>query len=137
ALSVLVSDANFACPAEQVDRWTSARVPTYGYQFDDGSAPPIFTGPFYPIATHTSEIQYLLGQPHAQFPPPPTPTQQGRASRLRPAWTAFAAKGSPSTGAVPWPSFNAGSKVLSLHSPQPTVDTSFDADHHCGFWGVN
>ena len=137
ALSVLVSDANFACPAEQVDRWTSARVPTYGYQFDDGTAPPIFTGPFYPIATHASEIQYLFGQPNAPHAAPLDATQEGLASQMRAAWTAFAAKGSPSTSSVPWPSFNAGSKVLSLHPPQPTVDTSFDADHHCGFWGVS
>jgi para-nitrobenzyl esterase len=138
ALSTLVSDANFACPAEQVDRWTSSRVPTYGYQFDDGSAPPIFTGsPFYPIATHSSEIQYLLGQPNAPHAAPLDAIQEALASQMRAAWTAFAAQGSPSTSSVPWPSFNTGSKVLSLHSPQPTVDSSFDADHHCEFWGVS
>jgi para-nitrobenzyl esterase len=137
ALSVLVSDASFACPAAQVDRWTSPRVPTYGYQFDDGSAPPIFTGsPFYPIATHSSEIQYLFDQPNAPHPAALDPTQEALAQQMRAAWTAFAAKGSPSTSSVPWPSSNAGSNVLSLHSPQPTVDTSFRADHHCGFWGL-
>src|SRR5580700_1803378 len=40
AFSLLVSDASFACPALQVDRWTAARgVPTYAYQFNDDSAP--------------------------------------------------------------------------------------------------
>jgi hypothetical protein len=35
ALSTIVSDANFACPALQVDRWTAKRVPTFAYEFDD------------------------------------------------------------------------------------------------------
>ena len=39
ALSVLVSDANFACPALQVDRWTARRVRTFAYEFDDDTAP--------------------------------------------------------------------------------------------------
>ena len=90
------------------------------YQFDDGTAPPLFTGPpFHPIATHASEIQYLFDQPNAPHAAPLNATQEALASQMRAAWTAFAAKGSPSTSSVPWPSFNAGSKVLSLHSPQP------------------
>src|SRR5262249_52815187 len=61
ALATLVSDANFACPALQVDRWTAARVPTFAYQFDVDTAPQIFAGPALPpIATHSSEIQYLF-----------------------------------------------------------------------------
>ena len=40
AFSLLVSDASFACPALQVDRWTAVRgVPTYAYQFNDDNAP--------------------------------------------------------------------------------------------------
>jgi para-nitrobenzyl esterase len=38
AMSALVSDANFACPALQVDRWTSPYVPTFAYQFNDDNA---------------------------------------------------------------------------------------------------
>ena len=45
AFSLLVSDASFACPALQVDRWTAARgVPTYAYQFNDDNAPVSFLG---------------------------------------------------------------------------------------------
>jgi carboxylesterase type B len=40
AFSTLVSDANFACPALQVDRWTATRVPTYAYQFNDPAMRP-------------------------------------------------------------------------------------------------
>ena len=68
ALSTLVSDANFACPALQVDRWTSKRVPTFAYEFDDGTAPPLFAGSkFPPVATHSSEIQYLFESNFAQI----------------------------------------------------------------------
>src|SRR6516164_4452079 len=35
SLSTLVSDANFACPALQVDQQTARRVPTFAYEFND------------------------------------------------------------------------------------------------------
>jgi para-nitrobenzyl esterase len=41
-LSALVGDPNFACTALQLDRWTSARVPTFAYEFNDGDAPQRF-----------------------------------------------------------------------------------------------
>jgi para-nitrobenzyl esterase len=138
ALSVLLSDAGFACPALQVDRWTSGRVPTYGYQFDDGTAPPIVTGsPFYPIATHSSEIQYLFDQPNAPHAAPLDATQEALAQKMRAAWVSFAARGNPSTAAVPWPAIGSGSSTISFVSPQPTVGTGFATLHHCSFWGVS
>jgi para-nitrobenzyl esterase len=137
ALSVVVSDANFACPALQVDQWTAARVPTYAYQFDDGTAPPIVTGsPFYPIATHSSEIQYLFDQPNAPHPATLDSTQEALAQKMRTAWVRFAARGNPATTAVPWPPINQGSSVISFTSPQPTVGTGFSALHHCSFWAA-
>src|SRR5262249_31986686 len=109
ALSTLTSAANFACPALQVDRWLSRRGPPFAYQFADGSAPPLFTGsPFFPIATHSSEIQYLLAEPNAPHPAALDPTQEALAQKMRAAWATFAAKGRPSTPAVPWPSFHIG-----------------------------
>jgi para-nitrobenzyl esterase len=137
ALSALLSDANFACPALQVDRWTSRRVPTYAYQFDDGSAPALFAGPgFPPIATHSSELQYLFEQPNAPFPATLSPTQERLAARMRAAWAKFAEKGDPASAAVPWPSFDTRSDVLSLVSPHPQIETTFPAAHRCSFWGV-
>jgi para-nitrobenzyl esterase len=137
ALSTVVSDANFACPALQVDRWTSKRVPTFGYEFDDDTAPPLFAGPgFWPIATHSSEIQYLLDQPNAPFATALNANQQVLAASMRRAWAKFTAVGNPSTAAVPWPSFNTSSDVLSLVSPQPQLESNFASIHHCAFWGV-
>jgi para-nitrobenzyl esterase len=138
ALSALVSDANFACPALQVDRWTSPRVPTFAYQFNDGTAPPLFAGPgFPPIATHSSEIQYLFDQPNAPFPATLNPTQRGLAHKMRAAWTRFAAVGHPSTRTVRWPAFDGRPNVLSLETPLPRLGTTFATAHHCGFWGVH
>jgi para-nitrobenzyl esterase len=136
AMSFLVSDANFACPALQVDRWTSKRVPTFAYQFDDGTAPQRFAPPgaLPPIATHSSEIQYLLDQPNTPVPATLDPAQDALAGSMRAAWTSFAAGGNPSTASVPWPSFNTTSDVLSLRQPQPQVGPDFDAAHHCSFW---
>jgi para-nitrobenzyl esterase len=137
AFSTLVSDANFACPALQVDRWTSHGARTFAYEFDDGTAPPLFTGsPFYPIATHSSEIQYLFDQPNAPHPATLDATQEALAQTMRTAWAKFAATGSPATNAVPWPSIKADTSVLDLLSPQPQVTTSFAATHHCSFWAA-
>jgi para-nitrobenzyl esterase len=135
AFSTLVSDANFACPAFQVDRWTSERVRTFAYQFNDDSAPSRFAGPdLPPIATHSSEYQYLFDLPNAPFPGTLNTDQQALAATIRAAWTSFAATGNPSTVVLHWPSVGSRSSVVSLVQPQPTVATDFSAIHHCAFW---
>ena len=135
AFSTLVSDANFACPALQVDRWTSQRARTFAYQFNDDNAPSRFAGPdLPPIATHSSEYQYLFDLPNAPFPGTLNPDQQTLAATMRAAWTSFAATGNPSTAALHWPSVGFSGSVISLIPPQPTVNTDFSAIHHCAFW---
>jgi para-nitrobenzyl esterase len=129
AFETLVSDANFACPALQVDRWTARRVPTFAYQFDDVHAPERFA-PLPPAATHSSEIQYLFDQPNTPLPGTFTAEQQALAGNMRAAWASFAADGAPSG----WPAFNRGEQVMSLVPPQPRVWAGFAHAHHCGFW---
>jgi para-nitrobenzyl esterase len=138
AFSTLVSDANFACPALQVDRWASARVPTFAYQFNDDNAPSRFADPtkLPAIATHSSEYQYLFDLPNTPFPGTLTPDQRALAARMRTAWASFAADGNPSTRALAWPSFNQGQAVMSLVPPQPQVWTGFADAHHCSFWAA-
>jgi para-nitrobenzyl esterase len=138
AFSTLVSDANFACPALQVDRWTSVRVPTFAYQFNDDNAPSRFADPtkLPPIATHSSEYQYLFDLPNTPFPGTLTPAEQALATSMRIAWVSFAAGGGPSTTALAWPSFSQGQEVMSLVPPQPQVWTGFSDTHHCSFWAV-
>jgi para-nitrobenzyl esterase len=138
AFSTLLSDANFACTALQVDAWTSTSVPTYAYEFDDDSAPLRFAPASFvgQIATHTSELGYLFDLPYAPIPATLNPGQQALADTMQAAWANFAATGDPSSAALPWPSFDDGGKVMSLVEPQSRVDTANAAKHHCSFWSV-
>ena len=134
AFSLLVSDASFACPALQVDRWTAARgVPTYAYQFNDNNAPVNILGFSLGLATHGAELPYLFDQPNT--PVVLDPDQQALAASMRTDWARFAGTGNPSSHALPWPSFN-GTRVLSLVPLQSQVTTDFAAAHHCSFWAA-
>jgi para-nitrobenzyl esterase len=133
AFATLVSDANFACPALQVDRWTSERVPTFAYQFNDDNAPERFA-PLPPAATHSSELQYIFDEPNAPYAGTLNPDQQVLAAGMRTAWASFAATGDPSTPALAWPSFNQGEPFMSFVPPQPELQTGYSESHHCGFW---
>ena len=140
AFSALAGDANFACPALQLDRWTAKRVPTFAYELNDNAAPQRFVPPgkIAPVATHGSELQYLFDLPNAPVPGTFSAGQQKLAASMRTAWAHFAATGNPATAAVPWPALTGGSNppVLSLVPPRPQVETDFSAEHHCAFWGV-
>jgi para-nitrobenzyl esterase len=136
AFSLLVSDASFACPALQVDRWTAARgVPTYAYQFNDDNAPLNIVGSGLGLATHGTELPYLFDQPNAPFPAMLNADQQALAASMRTDWASFAGTGDPSSRALPWPSFD-GTQVLSLVPLQSQVTTDFAAAHHCSFWAA-
>jgi para-nitrobenzyl esterase len=139
AFSLLVSDASFACPALQVDRWTAVRgVPTYAYQFNDDNAPLNILPPdkqHLGLSTHGTELPYLFDQPNAPFPVTLTPDQQALAASMRTDWASFAGTGNPSSRALPWPSFN-GTRVLSLVPLQSQVTTDFATAHHCSFWAA-
>jgi para-nitrobenzyl esterase len=134
AFSLLVSDASFACPALQVDRWTAARgVPAYAYQFNDDNAPVSFLGFSLGLATHGAELPYLFDLPNT--PVVLDPDQQALAASMRTDWARFAGTGNPSSRALPWPSFN-GTRVLSLVPLQSQVTTDFATRHHCAFWAA-
>src|SRR5579859_7239956 len=128
AFTLLVSDASFACPALQVDRWTAARgAPAYAYQFNDDNAPVL--GKSLGLATHGAELPYLFD------PNTLSADQQALAASMRTDWARFAATGSPSTRTLPWPSFD-GTRVLSLVPLQSQVTTDYAAAHHCSFWAA-
>ena len=135
AFATLVSDANFACPALQVDRWTARRVATFAYQFNDDNAPERFA-PLPPAATHSSELQYIFDQPNTPLPGTLNADQQMLAGRMRAAWANFAADGNPSTQTLAWPSFNRGGSVMSLVPPDPQVWAGFAAAHNCALWAT-
>ena len=135
ALSTVMSDANFACPALQVDRWTSKRVPTFAYQFNDTNAPERFA-PLPPAATHSSELQYLFEQPNTPIAGTLDPDQQALAAAMRKAWASFAAGGDPSTPAIAWPRFGRRERVMSLVPPAPRPRVGFAEAHRCSFWAA-
>lgn len=136
AFSALVGDANFACPALQVDAWTSQRVRTFAYEFNDDDAPQRYAPPgaVAPVATHSSELQYLFDLPNTPVPGTLNADQEALSASMREAWVRFAKSGNPSTSAVPWPRVADGAQVMSLLAPQPEVETDFVARHHCSFW---
>jgi para-nitrobenzyl esterase len=140
ALSALVGDANFACPALQIDQLTSQRVPTFAYEFNDDAAPQIFAPSLIPppVATHGSELQYLFDLPNAPVPGTLNAGQQTLATSMRAAWADFAASGNPATAAVPWRAFGGAGRasVLSLVPSRPELETDFAARHHCSFWAT-
>ena len=138
AFSALAGDANFACPALELDKWTAGRTPTFAYEFNDNAAPLRFSPPLAgpPVATHGSELQYLFDLPNAPLPGMLSVGQQMLAASMRAAWADFAARGNPATAAVPWPAFGDGNRILSLVPPQPQLETDFAARHHCSFWAA-
>ena len=95
-LQPLVSDANFACPALQVDRWTAARVPTFAYQFNDDTRPSASRRP-----DRAADGDALVGTPVPLRPAERAAAatldadQQALAARMRAAWASFAASGDP------------------------------------------
>jgi para-nitrobenzyl esterase len=144
AFSTLDADASWACPALQMDLWTSQRVPTYAYEFDDDNAPARYFPPFpYPppiaAATHTSELPYIFDLNDAPVQIPLSPDQQALAASMRAAWASFAATGDPAEESnLRWPSFSGedGSRMVSLLAPQPVVFGDFASRHHCAFWSA-
>ena len=140
AFSLLVSDASFACPALQVDRWTAARgVPTYAYQFNDDNAPLNIVPPdaaAAAVSTHGTELPYLFDQPNAPFPATLTTDQQALAASMRTAWANFAATGNPSSRSTALAVVRRRTKVLSFVPSQSQVTTDFAAAHHCSFWAA-
>jgi para-nitrobenzyl esterase len=136
AFSTLLSDANFACPALQIDTWTARQAPTFAYEFDDDTAPPRYAVLDPPVATHGSELPYLFDLPNAPLQGPLDADQQQLAGSMQAAWANFAANGDPSTDAVAWPSFNNTGDDMSLIEPQPQVDNGFASRHNCAFWAA-
>jgi para-nitrobenzyl esterase len=134
--SALSGDAGFACSALQVDQWTSKRVPTFAYEFNDDAAPARYFRLDPPVATHGSEVPYLFDLPAAPFQDPFTTDQDKLATGIRAAWANFAATGTPSTPAVHWPHFHNSTHVMSLEPPQHQLENDFATKHHCSFWAA-
>lgn len=140
ALGAVGTDAIFACNAFAIDQSVSRFVPTYGYEFNDETAPEPFLPPVsFPYgAAHASELPYVFNTASAPTPGGLNAAQLRLADTMQRYWTHFARTGRPSTfGAPLWPRFgDLTVREQSLTLPRPVVETNFAADHHCAFWAA-
>ena len=85
AFSAVVSDAGFAHGALKLNRWAAKYAPVYAYEFDDDSAPQRFAPPGFlaPIATHSSDVQYLFDLPNTPFKATLNPGRRARGQHAR------------------------------------------------------
>ena len=141
AFSALVGDANFACPALQLDSLTAKRVPTFAYEFNDDAAPQIFV----PLARSAAR-----GDPRVRAAVPVRPAERAgpRHAQRRPA----GARGQHASGLGELrgqrqprdrggalarirrrgPRVRAVARPATSHSSRPTSPPA----HHCSFWAA-
>ena len=81
-----------------------------------------------PIATHSSDMQYLFDLPNTPVPATLNPAQERLAAGMREAWADFAA------GKAPWPKFGSRERVMTFGTTQAQIETDFASKHHCSFW---
>ncbi|MFE3202599.1 carboxylesterase/lipase family protein [Embleya sp. NPDC059237] len=135
ALSAVVTDWAWGCPAQDRDRALAAHTAVYAYEFADETAPwfSALRKPDFPTgAFHGAELQYLFDD--EQLPGPQTPAQQQLSTTMISYWTRFAATGNPNGSGQPrWMPFQDDGWVQSLATT--TIGrTDRDAEHQCAFW---
>jgi carboxylesterase type B len=101
------TDQGFATGALRLSRWASE---------------------YAPIATHSSELQYLFDLPNTPVPATLNPAQERLAAGMREAWADFAA------GKAPWPKFGSRERVMSFGTTQSQIETNFATKHHADLW---
>lgn len=142
ALSAVLTDEGFSCPAVRADQLTEGSV-SYGYEFSDPNPPVSFglTTLTFPLgAAHATELQYLFQRvPVADTVPAFTPAQFELSDQMIEYWTRFAATGNPNGGSgTPfWPRYTASQPDIQELVPSataPETSAQFSTDHHCAFW---
>ncbi|MBT2208221.1 carboxylesterase/lipase family protein [Actinomadura sp. NEAU-AAG7] len=135
ALSTVVTDWAWGCPAQDRDRALAAHTAVYAYEFADDTAPWFrsLRKPNFPTgAFHGAELQYLFDD--EQLPGPQTPAQQRLATTMISYWSRFAAAGNPNSSGRPrWMPFQGDDGVQSL-ATTTIGQTDRDAEHRCAFW---
>ncbi|TDP82133.1 para-nitrobenzyl esterase [Aquabacterium commune] len=140
AMSALMTDSGFACPALSDARRLSRHTPVYTYEFADTQAPAP-TDPFFKLgAYHTAELQYLFGQPvfATQINGAPSAEQKRLADQMVAYWSAFAKHGDPNQSGLPkWVKFNELTSPIMNLAPgkvgmQPWGE--FSKTHRCVTW---
>ncbi|MBN6067166.1 carboxylesterase family protein [Aggregatibacter actinomycetemcomitans] len=131
-----VTSSLFACVADQINRWTYDKTPTYAYEFADRTAPSYLKPTTDPQgAAHTSELTYIFQGFHggAGIPTVLNPLQDKLSSEMIQLWTTADKAGTPSSK---WQSFDPKKEnYLTLRLPESKmVNGQFRQQHHCDFW---
>jgi para-nitrobenzyl esterase len=144
ALATVMTDAFVACQTEAKRAALAARVPTYGYEFNEPNPArgPIFGPPVQGLTYgdyHTAELPYVFGVT-APNGDPVTGKDLTLSQEVISYWTNFAATSYPSSlphaGDPVWPLYLQG-QLISLKDQIATLPvSSFSADHKCGFWAA-
>lgn len=152
AFAAMDTDRVFACPQLTTNRELARRVPTYGYEFADRTAPTY--GPFLtdlpPGAAHASELAYLFDLAIGPWGPgfeevELTARQRALGDEMIRSWTDFAHTGRPAEPAA-WPRFEddtapyvrsfepirASGQIRPDTNSEPRVDAW--AEHQCDLW---
>jgi para-nitrobenzyl esterase len=151
ALAQVPTDEAFACRALLIDGLVSrVGVPVFAYELNDEKAPNNYLGTItthdgknFPYgAFHSAELQFLFPVSNLTgvgFNLPKKPLsgpETALSSAMISYWVEFAKTGSPNSSSTSWPNFTPNAQnMLSLVPPSPSVESSFDAAHHCSsFW---
>lgn len=109
AMSSLLTDSGFACPALTDARRLSRHTPVYTYEFTDQQAPAV-ADPFFSLgAYHTGELQYLFGEPvfSTAVTKSMSTEQKDLSDKMLRYWGAFVSKGDPNVDTLPkWNRFS-------------------------------
>jgi para-nitrobenzyl esterase len=137
ALSAVLTDSGFSCPANIANELFSLSVPTFGYELNDENAPMLFLPPVsFPYgATHTDELQFLFSLSQTPNPSTLSSAEQELAATMKAYWTNFAQNGNPNGGQPNWsPLSILADNVQSLTPPTPQVEFNLSEEHNCTFW---
>jgi para-nitrobenzyl esterase len=106
--------------------------------FNGDNAPHLFPPPgaLPPVATHSSEYQYLFDLPNAPFPGDAQCRPAGPRYQHAHGLGELRGQQRPSSAELPWPTFDEGENVMSLVSPLLQINTEFALRRHCAFWGA-
>ena len=129
ALTAIVGDGIFVCPARRVARAVAAAgVPAFLYHFAHALDAP---GPHELGATHTVELFFVFG--NASMGVGLSAREQPLADAMMDAWGAFARRGDPSVPSQPWPRYRLErDENLTLDLPA-RVESGLNRQT-CDFW---
>ncbi|RZS32254.1 para-nitrobenzyl esterase [Herbihabitans rhizosphaerae] len=135
ALNRVFTDNDWICPSVTSNRHYARFRPTYGFVFDDPTAPIMDGGaPLPPSVTpatvHGSDVPYTFDWPTA------TPSQRRLSDHMIRYWANFARTGDPNgPGLSYWPPVTAGRGTRAqLLAPDAIRPIDMNTSHHCDLW---